>query len=126
MLGDTQAVATVAVRDLPAAKRFYGETLGLTQIAAAGEEAVTYAAGGSKLMVYRSQHAGTNQATAVTWLVGEDVAKLTQLLRTQGVVFEHYDLPGMTRTGDLHEAGGTRAAWFKDPDGNIHGLVNRP
>jgi catechol-2,3-dioxygenase len=125
MLGDSAAVATVAVKDLTAAKRFYAETLGLKQIAADGEEAVTYAAGDSKLMVYRSQYAGTNKATAVTWLVGSDIEQLTQALSAKGVAFEHYDLPGMKRTGDIHEAMGTRAAWFKDPDGNIHGIVTR-
>jgi hypothetical protein len=40
------------------------------------------------------------------------------------VRFEHYDdLPGMTREGDVHVAADMRAAWFKDPDGNIHALV---
>ena len=40
------------------------------------------------------------------------------------MTFEHYDLPGTTRRGDIHEAGSTRVAWFKDPDGNILSLVN--
>ena len=41
------------------------------------------------------------------------------------MAFEHYDLPGMTRQGDLHVAGDMKVAWFKDPDGNIHSLINR-
>jgi hypothetical protein len=39
------------------------------------------------------------------------------------VTFEHYDLPNMTRQGDLHVAGAMKVAWFKDPDGNIFSLV---
>jgi catechol 2,3-dioxygenase-like lactoylglutathione lyase family enzyme len=125
MLGDREAHATVAVTDLSRAKRFYGDTLGLTQVGAEGGEAVVYASGASKLMVYRSQFAGTNRATSVTWPVGDDVDRLALALTAKGVVFERYDMPGMVREGDVHIAGGTRAAWFKDPDGNIHGLVNR-
>lgn len=40
------------------------------------------------------------------------------------MTFEHYDLPGTTRQGDIHAAGNTRVAWLKDPDGNILSLVN--
>jgi catechol 2,3-dioxygenase-like lactoylglutathione lyase family enzyme len=124
MLGDRQAIATVAVRDLNSAKRFYESSLGLKQIDAEGEEAVVYATGSSRLTVYRSQFAGTNQATSVTWNVGDDLERVVQELKSKGVTFEHYDMPMMKRDGDIHVAGGTRAAWFKDPDGNIHALVS--
>src|SRR4051812_13587860 len=125
MLGDHRAVATVAVRDLDAAKRFYANILGLEQVDAEAQEAVAYDTGGSRLIVYRSQFAGTNQATAVTWNVGDAIDAVVQELKAKGVTFEHYDMPMMKREGDIHSAGGTRAAWFKDPDGNIHGVVNR-
>src|SRR4051812_36670633 len=122
MLGDKQAHATVAVRDLPAAKKFYETSLGLKQIATEGQEAVVYSTGATRLVVYRSQFAGTNQATAVTWNVGADIDRVVDDLKSKGVTFEHYDMPMMKREGDIHIAGGTRAAWFKDPDGNIHSL----
>jgi catechol 2,3-dioxygenase-like lactoylglutathione lyase family enzyme len=125
MLGERQANATVAVRDLNSAKRFYESSLGLKQIDAEGDEAVVYAAGPARLTVYRSQFAGTNQATAVTWNVGDDIEREVQQLKSKGVTFEHYDMPMMKRDGDIHVAEGTRAAWFKDPDGNIHALVSR-
>ena len=47
-----------------------------------------------------------------------------EALKSKGISFEHYDLPGTTRAGDIHVAGNTRVAWFKDPDGNIHSLVS--
>jgi catechol 2,3-dioxygenase-like lactoylglutathione lyase family enzyme len=125
MLGDRQAIATLAVRDLASAKRFYETSLGLKQIDAEGDEAVVYATGSSRLTVYRSEFAGTNQATGVTWNVGNDLERVVQQLKGKGVTFEHYDMPMMKREGDIHVAGGTRAAWFKDPDGNIHALINR-
>ena len=40
-------------------------------------------------------------------------------LAAKGVRFEHYDLPGLTRQGDLHVHGSFKGAWLKDPDGNI-------
>ena len=123
MLGGKEALATIAVRDVQAAKRFYEGTLGLTPIAPQEQEALTYQAGSAKILVYRSQYAGSNQATAATWIVGNDLEKVVQGLRGKGVTFEHYSLPGLTLKGDIHEGGGMKAAWFKDPDGNIHALV---
>jgi catechol 2,3-dioxygenase-like lactoylglutathione lyase family enzyme len=123
MLAGKDAVATVAVRDIQKAKRFYEGTLGLKLKEAEGSEALTYEAGKSQLLVYRSQYAGSNQASAATWNVGKDIEKVVQTLRGKGVSFEHYDMPGMTLKGDVHVASGMKAAWFKDPDGNIHALV---
>jgi catechol 2,3-dioxygenase-like lactoylglutathione lyase family enzyme len=124
MLGSRDAMATVAVKDMNVAKKFYENTLGLKRDSAENSEAITYKAGSSTLLVYRSQYAGTNEATAVTWPVDHDLEEIVQALRAKGVTFERYDLPDTTRKGDVHEAGGTRVAWFKDPDGNIHALVS--
>jgi catechol 2,3-dioxygenase-like lactoylglutathione lyase family enzyme len=125
MLQGKNAAATIAVKDVKAAKRFYEGTLGL-QLADDGQEpeAVTYQSGNSRILVYRSQYAGTNQATAATWGVGNDIEKVVQSLKAKGVAFEHYDMPGMTLKGDVHVANGLKAAWFKDPDGNILALVS--
>jgi catechol 2,3-dioxygenase-like lactoylglutathione lyase family enzyme len=124
MLDAKETMATVAVRDLNAARRFYEGTLGLKLTEAQEEEALTYQAGSAKILVYRSQYAGSNQATAATWLLGKDMEKVVKELRGKGVVFEHYNMPGLTLKGDIHEGGGMKAAWFKDPDGNIHALVS--
>jgi catechol 2,3-dioxygenase-like lactoylglutathione lyase family enzyme len=124
MLSGKEVMATVAVRDLNAAKRFYEGTLGLKLTDQQESEAVTYQAGSSKILVYRSQYAGSNKATAATWLIGKDVEKVVQALGGKGVTFEHYNMPGLTLKGDIHEGGGMKAAWFEDPDGNIHALVS--
>lgn len=126
MLGKQDAVATVAVRNLAAAKKFYEGALGLKAIDAEGDEVVVYETGSSRLNVYRSQFAGTNKATAVTWAV-DDVEGEVRTLKSKGVAFEHYDMPGLKLQGDLHVADGEdmKVAWFKDPDGNILSLVNR-
>jgi catechol 2,3-dioxygenase-like lactoylglutathione lyase family enzyme len=123
MLSEKDCVATVAVKDLNTAKHFYEDTLGLKPVAHEGTEAITYQSGGAKLLVYRSQYASTNKATAVNWIVGADIERIVGDLKTKGVAFEHYDLPGLKRDGDIHYAGDFKTVWFKDPDGNILSLV---
>jgi catechol 2,3-dioxygenase-like lactoylglutathione lyase family enzyme len=88
MLGTQDAVATVAVKNLAAAQKFYEGALGLKPIDAEGEEVVVYQSGNSRLNVYRSKYAGTNKATAVTWAV-ENVEAEVDALKARGVAFEH-------------------------------------
>jgi catechol 2,3-dioxygenase-like lactoylglutathione lyase family enzyme len=124
MLRDANAVATLGVKDLDAAARFYEETLGLSRAGSEGDEVVMFESGDTTINVYRSSFAGTNKATAVTWIV-DDVEDVVRTLRTRGVTFEHYDLPDTKRAGDVHISGDIKVAWFKDPDGNILSVVNR-
>jgi catechol-2,3-dioxygenase len=123
MLADKDAVATVAVKDLKAAKKFYGDTLGLKPTPVPEPEVLNYKSGNSTVLVYKSQFAGSNKATSVTWIVDDVEGTVTDLM-AMGVAFEHYDFPGMTRKGDVHIAGKSKAAWFKDPDGNILAVVS--
>jgi catechol 2,3-dioxygenase-like lactoylglutathione lyase family enzyme len=123
MLGDSEVMATVAVKNLSAGRKFYEGKLGFKAVHTEGDQAVTYQSGKSQLLVYQSQFAGTNKATAATWMV-KDVEGLVNELKAKGVSFEHYDFPGMTRRGDVHIAGARKNAWFKDPDGNIFALVS--
>lgn len=125
MLGDKSAVASIAVKDMETAKKFYEGTLGLTKSDREDPGGTMYKSGDSNVFVYPSQFAGTNKATAVSWGVGNDMEAIIADLKTKGVVFEQYDLPGATREGDVHVIGELKAAWFKDPDGNILNLVNQ-
>jgi catechol 2,3-dioxygenase-like lactoylglutathione lyase family enzyme len=122
-LGDHAAVATVAVRDLAAARAYYEQTLGLKLLDQRGDEVLTFRTQGGMLFVYRSASAGTNTATAVTWRV-DDVDGHVATLKANGVRFEHYDLPNLHLEGDVHVGGDMRVAWFTDPDGNIHSIVS--
>ena len=125
MLGDKDAAANIAVKDLEVAKRFYGETLGLTQVGSEADELIVFRSGNSMINVYRSKYAGTNQATALTWVVGEGVENVVEALKAKGISFEHYDMPEIRREGDVHIGGNMKVAWFKDPDGNILNIVSR-
>lgn len=125
MLNTKEAIATVAVSDLKAAAVFYEGALGFEKVSVVDEELITYRSGNSVFNVYRSKYAGTNEATAMTWVVGHEMEAVVAALKSKGVVFEHYDhMPGMTRIGDIHSGGGMKVAWFKDPDGNILNLVS--
>jgi catechol 2,3-dioxygenase-like lactoylglutathione lyase family enzyme len=122
MLSDRDAAATIAVRDTKAAKKFYEGALGLKPVPSEEGSVLKYRSGGSTLLVYESRFAGTNKATAATWVV-DDVDQVVRDLRAKGVSFEHYDMPGAVLRGDVHVMGGHEAAWFKDPDGNILSVV---
>ena len=127
MLNDKDPVATVAVKNLAAARKFYEGILGLKVASTEEPEVIVFKSGRSLINVYRSTFAGTNLATAVTWAVGEELTSLVRDLKTKGVQFEHYDIPGLRLEGDLHvrDEDDMRVAWFKDPDGNILNLINR-
>lgn len=122
MLGKYNSGATLAVKDMETATAFYGGKLGLKVLTENQErQDMMYGSGDSTLIVYVSQYAGTNKATAAFWSV-DDVETEVAELREKGVEFEHYpDLPGVKLEGDVHSTEGTddKAAWFKDPDGNI-------
>ena len=121
MLGKADATPMIPVNDLDRARKFYEETLGLKTKDQWGE-GVTMESGDTLINVYRSQFAGTNKATALTFDV-DDAEKEVAELKDKGIFFEHYDLPGLTRQGDLYVAEGMKTAWFKDPDGNILSLI---
>ncbi len=120
MLRDIDATAVLAVKDVAAARGFYEGTLGLEAPDDAGQDGtVAYTSGTTPVFLYESEFAGTNQANALAWSVGDDFDAILDDLRGRGVTFEHYDLPGLTLEGDVHVAENFKALWFKDPDGNI-------
>ena len=71
MFGDTNAVANLAVKNLETAKTFYEDTIGLKPIDGEGDELIVFKSGNTTINVYRSQYAGTNKATAVTWALDD-------------------------------------------------------
>ena len=82
---------------------------------------LTMRSGDTLINVYRSEFAGTNKATSLTFEVDDIQAEVDEL-KDKSVAFEHYDMDGLTRNGDVYEAEGMKTAWFKDPDGNILSL----
>jgi catechol 2,3-dioxygenase-like lactoylglutathione lyase family enzyme len=127
MLSDFTPSATISVKNLEAARSFYEGILGFKPIGATLRGAQAFKVAGGIVVIYESQFAGTNQATAVTWTLGERFDDLVKALDAKGVPFEHYKMPGVVLEGHVHvaqEGDPSRVAWFKDPDGNLHNLNN--
>jgi extradiol dioxygenase family protein len=119
MLKDHDSSAILPVGDLDRARDFYGNVLGLALDREGKEEGVlVYRTGATRLVVYRSEHAGTNRANAVVWGVGDDLDSIVAVLESKGAAFEHYPDIGRLES-NVHVAGDAKLVWLKDPDGNI-------
>ena len=122
MLGKAEVTPMIPVKDIDRARSFYRDTLGLDTRDEMGGELLAVHSGDTRICVYKSEFAGTNKATALTFDV-DDVEHEVADLKSKGVFFEHYDLDGLERQGDFYVAEGMKTAWFKDPDGNILSLL---
>jgi predicted enzyme related to lactoylglutathione lyase len=118
MLSTAPIRAYIPATDVSRARKFYEGTLALTpkQEYAGG---VIYECGkGSWVFMYPSPGAGTSKASTAFWSV-DDVAAEVAELKTRGVVFEEYDMPGLKTVNSIATGGGAKTAWFKDTEGNI-------
>ena len=120
MLTDARVMAILPTTDLARARAFYGETLGLTDLAVStpGRQVIYRCGGGTLLEVYERPTAGDAQHTLASWEVS-DVRAAVDQLRRRGVRFEDYDLPEVKTEDGIATAGDYQEAWFRDPDGNI-------
>ena len=115
---------TLPATDMERAKAWYASILQIEPTRSDENGDAWYEAGGTRLLLYSSQFAGTNQATAMGIEV-EDVEAAVADLRARGAVFEDYDFGDDFRTVDgiLTTPDGQKLAWFKDSEGNILGLA---
>ena len=123
MLKNHDSSAIVAVSDIARARSFYADTLGLEVEDEGMEGVLTFRTGATRLIVYRSDEAGSNRANAVVWDVGEELDSIVAALEAKQVAFEHYPGIGELR-GNVHHAGDMKLVWLKDPDGNILHLMS--
>jgi len=121
MLADAPVSPSIPASDVERAKRFYRDTVGL-KVSIEMDQAVGFECGGTQLYVYATPSAGQAAHTLAGWTVTDLEAEMAEL-RSRGVTFEEYDLPGIKTVDGVAEAGGMRGAWFKDSEGNILGLM---
>jgi predicted enzyme related to lactoylglutathione lyase len=123
MLQSSPMHAYIPVRDVSRARRFYEQKLGLKpkQEVAGG---VVYEFGDrTSCFLYPTPNAGTSKASQAFWQVG-DVEHEVAELKARGVEFENYDIPdGEKSPSGVITAGGAKAAWFKDTEGNIMAII---
>jgi catechol 2,3-dioxygenase-like lactoylglutathione lyase family enzyme len=128
MLEHNDVATRLPVQDLKRARSFYAEKLGLEPV----EErpgGLLYRCGRGSFALFLSAGAAAGTHTQMGWEVA-DIETTVAALRSRGVVFEEYDLPGLkTVNGIAQIAGnypskgtGEKGAWFKDSEGNLVGI----
>ena len=112
----------IPARDVARARRFYEDKLGFTPKEELAGGIVYQFGGATACFLYPSEHAGTSQASQAFWQV-DDVEREVAALKSKGVQFEQYDMPGADRDSGIVTDGGAKAAWFRDSEGNIMAIV---
>ncbi|MDV6168876.1 VOC family protein [Flavobacterium sp. DG1-102-2] len=121
MFKDSKAFSGYSVDDTIKAQAFYHGILGLeTKVAMEGMILQLHINGGNPVMLYEKTNHEPATFTVLNFPVA-DIEKAVAGLKSKGVVFESYDLPGLKTDKDniSRENGGPKIAWFKDPAGNI-------
>jgi predicted enzyme related to lactoylglutathione lyase len=134
MLANAPVYVSLPTTDLPRARRFDEQTLGLPVEAVGGPEPgnpqlrgrVVYRAGGGTMLSLYERPPSRAEHTAAFFVVN-DFDRTIVDLRARGLTLQDYDLPHVkTQDGVLVSPNTGRRAWFEDPDGNVLGLFERP
>ena len=122
MLENVKAFSGFSVDDIPKAKRFYGETLGL-RVSEENGMLTLHIAGDRDTLIYPKEDHAPATFTILNFPV-DDVDKAVDELAARGVRFEHYESAEQDEKG-IHRGGGPLIAWFKDPAGNILSILQQ-
>jgi predicted enzyme related to lactoylglutathione lyase len=125
MFKDSKAFSGFAVKDLEAAKTFYGETLGVEVSDEPMGTIGLHLGSGATVFVYPKEDHVPATYTILNFPV-TDVEKAVDELVAAGVKMEHYDSPGIKTDakGIARGGGGPTIAWFTDPSGNILSVLD--
>lgn len=123
MLKDTNAFSGFSVDDIPAAREFYGTTLGL-EVADTADMLDVTLGNGSHVLIYPKPNHEPATFTILNFPVA-DVDAAVDELAARGVAFERYDEPGLkTDEKGISRGNGPTIAWFRDPAGNILSVLD--
>jgi predicted enzyme related to lactoylglutathione lyase len=125
MLSDARFEASLPCRDLRRAKSFYADKLGLTPTSEGPAGAFYQGRDGTRFILFPSSGSASGSHSQMGFMVA-DIGAEVRDLRQRGVQFEEYDFPGFDKSAGIADVGGARAAWFKDSEGNLLGLVEQP
>jgi len=121
MLGGARLTAFVATTDSAQAKTFYQGTLGL-RLLNDDQFALVFDSNGTQLRIQKVDKLQPHPFTVLGWEVS-DIRRAISALGKAGVVFERYDFLQQDDLGVWKAPGGTKVAWFKDPDANLLSLA---
>lgn len=116
---------TLPVADMERAKAFYSEKLGLSPASETAAGVFYEVGGGTRFVLYPTPNTARGGHTQIGF-ASRDLEADVAALRARGVAFEEYDFPGLKTVDGIAETGPARAAWFKDSEGNMVGLVQLP
>ena len=122
MLQKFPLYAYIPARDVARARRFYEDKLGFKPKEEVSDGVIYDFANVTSCFLYPTPNAGTSQASQAFWQVDDVDAEMAEL-KSRGVVFEDYDMPGERSPGGAITANGAKAAWFKDTEGNILAII---
>ena len=125
MLQKAPLYAYIPAKDVVRARKFYEQTLGFTPTREVAGGVLYEFGGRTACFLYPTPNAGTSKASQAFWQV-DDVEREVAELKARGVRFEEYDMPGLKTKDGIMTAGGNKAAWFKDTEGNILALIQSP
>ncbi|MRH27963.1 VOC family protein [Microbacterium sp. SYP-A9085] len=118
MFENLMATAVLPAADLDRAKRWWHDVLGRDPVYSGESGDTFYEIGGTVVLVYQTNYAGTAKNTALN-LATDNLDRDMTELRTHGVVFHDYDLPGLKTEDGVADMDGMRGAWFSDSEDNI-------
>lgn len=118
MFENTKTMVMLPVRDVERARRFYTDKLGLKAKGKTAEGGTVVEANGSAIALTPWPDAKPSSHTVLAFEV-RDVQSSVSDLEGRGITFDDYDMPEYKRTGHVHVRGKEKAAWFKDPEGNV-------
>lgn len=118
MLAGTQVTCMLPVKDLARARRFYEDSLRLEAIGQRPDGKFVYRCGGTEIALFPKPEGTKAEHTALSFAVPDIRAAIAEL-KGRGVAFEDYDLPEFRTVENVCVLGSEKAAWFRDPEGNI-------
>ncbi|CAN5483183.1 VOC family protein [soil metagenome] len=124
MLSDTRVVATLPVSDLGRARRFYADTLSLKPLRELPEGLLYECAYGSRFLLYLTSGVPGGEHTQLAF-VASDLESEVADLKSDGVIFEDYDLPNLKTVHSIAYTRSGQSAWFRDSEGNLLVLNQR-
>lgn len=122
MLQKSPMYPYIPARDIDRARQFYERKLGFTPKEEVAGGVVYEFGGHTSCFMYPTPNAGTSRASQAFWQV-DDIEREVAELKAKGVTFEDYDMPGMKTKDGIFTGGGSKAAWFKDTEGNIMAII---
>ena len=126
MFSETKAFSGFSVDDIPAAKAFYGDTLGIDVTEENGMLGLKVAGGGQPVFVYPKADHEPASFTILNFPVA-DIEPAVEALSGRGVEFERYEGTEIeTDESGIFRGGGPLIAWFKDPAGYVLSVIEAP